>query len=111
MDNKQLTLIVFTTILVCGILFMICTWVRFNRLETKSLELESDVYVLKLVQQELLDQHGLTLQVGYRGELARRLGKEDMDQQPPSITFGSDDDDEEEEEPPKKKRNKKKGNK
>ena len=108
MGNKQLTLIVFTTILVCGILFMICAWVRFNRLETKSLELESDVYVLKLVQQELLDQHGLTLQVGYRGELARRLGKEDMNQHPPSITFGSDD---EEEEPPQKKRNKKKGNK
>ena len=110
MDSKQTTLIVLAPILVAGIVFMIAAWVRFNRLETKSLELESDVYVLKLVQQELLDQHGLTLQVGYRGELARRLGKEDMDQQPPSITFGSDDDDEEEE-PPKKKRNKKKGNK
>lgn len=109
MDNKQTTLIVLAPILVAGIIFMIAAWVRFSRLEDKTLELESDVYVLKLVQQELLDQHGLTLQVGYRGELARRLGKEDMDQQPPSITFGSDDD--EEEEPPKKKRNKKKGNK
>lgn len=63
MANRQLTLIVFTTILVCGILFMICAWVRFNRLETKSLELESDVYVLKLVQEELLKQHGLHLEI------------------------------------------------
>lgn len=110
MNNRQLAIIVFTTILCAGILFMICTWVRFNRLETKSLELESDVYVLKLVQQELLERHGLTLQVGYRGELARRLGKEDMNQYPPSITFGSDASDDEEEEAQPKKR-KKKGDK
>lgn len=109
MSNK--ISIVVIAILTPAIFFMIAAWARFSRLEDKALELEADVYILKLVQQELLERHGLSLDVKYRGELARRLGKEDANQLAPAITInGGDDsgeeDEEEEEEPVKKKKRK-----
>lgn len=108
--NNKISIVVIA-ILVPAILFMIAAWVRLSRLEDKALELEADVYILKLVQQELLERHGLSLDVKYRGELARRLGKEDANQLPPTISINgsgddSDEEDEKEEEPVKKKKRK-----
>ena len=61
-DIKLPVILVFS-VLATGILFMICAWVRFVRIEDKLTEHETKIYVLDLVQNELLDSQGLHIEV------------------------------------------------
>jgi hypothetical protein len=62
MDSKSA--FIFAAIgLVAGVVFMLAAWVRFERIESKLTEHETKIYVIDLVQAELMDRQGLHVEV------------------------------------------------
>lgn len=64
MNSKQRFIIIAILVtLSATIVSTLCAWVRVEKLERELAVHKMDAYVLKLVQEELLNRHGLHLEI------------------------------------------------
>ena len=78
-----------------GILFMVCTWIRFVRIEAKLTEHDTKIYVIDLVQNELLDRQGLHIEVRGAESAVGNWHSPASENTVPAITLNDDEDEEE----------------
>ena len=66
MNSKNRAIIIATLITLClTVALTLWAWHRVSRLENELSIQKTDVYVLKMVQKELLDRHALHLEDGH----------------------------------------------
>ena len=80
MNSKQRFIIIaiFVT-LAATIASTLCAWVRVERLERELAAHKTEAYIFRLVQEELLKQHGLHLEIKFsdiKGKAAPSIGFE-----------------------------------
>ena len=68
MDSKNKSIIVAILIAITALIVStLCAWIRVERLERELAVQKTDVYVLRLVQVALLNQHGLHVELEQHG--------------------------------------------
>ena len=106
MESKT-ALIGTIVVLVTGIVFMAASWVRFARIESTLTEHETKIYVIDLVQTELMAEQGLHVEV--TGAESAVGGWHSPTSGTPAIKVNDQNSDELSEERPAKKKHKRGG--